>query len=272
MAPSYVIGNQLQPAALLTEQTANATTFKADDLVTPKKSDTGESANGPENDFPYDYYSGGLEAHYPDDSSSRTFYIPDVVIYNNSRTVGATDRWPLGFKRNVVAYLEPAIKKAYPAFEFSNRRFAATPDTVWLEGKVYHSKPNRPSQPVQVEIVRGSSRVPYNGLDDLFHHFPRYVAFRGNLVASCKLQAEVKKGTKYSPAVKAGPVFTPVQFMIKGPVDIAQPTSVSLQKTVASSQDDADDSFWDLVEKMSKTGTTDASGKDDDDEFTSDDE
>lgn len=271
MAPSYVIGNQLQPAALLTRETANATTFKVDDLVTPKKSDTGESANGPKNDFPYDYYSGGLEAQYPDDSTSRTVYIPDVIIYNNSRVVGATDRWPLGFKRDVVAYLEPGIKKAYPTFEFSNRRFAATPDTVWLEGKVYHSRPNRPSQPVQVEVVRGNNRVPYNGLDDLFHHFPTYVAFRGNLVASCKLQAEVKKGAKYSPNVKAGPIFTPVQFMVKGPINIPEPVSVSLQKTVASSQDNADDSFWDLVEKMSKTSTTDDANKDDD-EFTDSDE
>ena len=85
------------------------------------------------NQFPFGYYGTDLEVQYPDGNKDRALFLPGVVIYNSQRTVGTATRYLLGFLRGFVGYFDTAVKKAYSSFNFTDRRFAATPNYVWIE-------------------------------------------------------------------------------------------------------------------------------------------
>ena len=251
---TYVRNNELQPEATMSRELASKCTFTCSGLSLPKRNASDPGDNSHSNQFPNDYYTGNMAIEYPDGNRSGSMLLPNVVVYNSPREVGGTTRYPLGFKRSDVAYLETAFKKAYPAFRFAERRYSSTPEYVWVELRLYNPRPNRPSNKVEVvatRTVKGERHtMREDSIRDFFEKFNSVVAVEFKMSTSMKLQAEVPKGTSLNDNTEAKPVFIPNQLTVIKPVNVPEPATIGPQKAVITEADDADDSFWKLADAM----------------------
>jgi hypothetical protein len=256
MSQSYIKDNVLQPAALMTRELASSVLITIPALKKPGNKGDDESNN----QYPYDYYTAAASIQYPDKSMSRTFYLPEVIIYNLPRASGNSMRYPLAFSRGFVAYFEPALKKAYSNATFNDNRYADTPTHVWTELTAYPPDPVKksPGLIVEVSMVKGGkrSKYEYKGLDDFFGKTP-FVAIRADITCTIKMQAAITKGSNLSTSAPAKPVFVPTKVFIRGKADIPQPVGNASQTAVSTEANNADEEFWKMMEELNAGGDDD---------------
>jgi hypothetical protein len=253
MSQVYIKDNTLQPAALMSRELAAKCLISVPALKKPSNK-AGDSSS---DQYPYDYYTAPVSVQYPDNSTSRTVFIPEVVIYNLPRTAGTSTRYPLGFSRAFIAYFEAALKKGYSGASFNDNRYADTAKYVWTEATVYPADPakNATGLEVEVSMVKNGkrSKFAYKGLDDFFGKVP-IVAARVDMTATIKMQAAVTKGSPLSADAPAKPVFTPTKIFIRGKMDIPQPVGNSIQNAVSSEANNADEDLWKMIGELDATG------------------
>lgn len=260
MAEVYIKDNALQPAALMSRELAAKCLITTTALKRPGNKGDDESNNV----FPYDYYTAPLQILYPDKNSSKTFFIPEVIIYNLPRAAGTSTRYPLAFNRAFVAYFEPALKKAYSNAGFIDTRYADTPTHIWTEGTVYPpdltKKGAKSDLKVEMSMTKDGKRnkFTYKSIEDFFVK-SSVPAIRADITCTMKLQAQVTKGASLSTTAMARPVFTLTGVMIKGKAEIPQPITNSNQTAVATEQNNADEDFWKLMQELN-------AGSDDEDD------
>jgi hypothetical protein len=265
MSQVFIKDNMLQPAATMTRELAG----KCIVTIPPLKKPGGNSPNGNDasaNQFPYDYYTAPVSIQYPDRTTSKTVLIPEVVIYNLPRAAGNSTRYPLGLSRAFVAYFEAALKKGYEGTSFNDTRYADTQTHVWTEATVYPADPAKGSKGLEVEVsmVKAGkrSKFAYDGLEDFFSKTP-FVAVRADIVTTVKIQASVTKRAELPPNAPAKPVFTPIKIFIRGKMDVPQPVGNSVQNTVSTEANNADEDFWKMMQELNTGG---GNGDDEDEE------